>query len=123
MYTLDTNAIIYYLKGDPRVGSIIKGIIANGTSLYVSTITEVELFAFSALSLQERDAIEQLLLTVMIISLDSRVAHVAGALRRQYGTKVPDSIIAATALVTHTILVTRNVKDFKNIPNISLKAI
>lgn len=123
MYTLDTNAIIYYLKEDPRVGSIIKGIIANGTSLYVSTITEVELFAFSALSLQERDAIEQLLSTVMIISLDSRVAHVAGALRRQYGTKVPDSIIAATALVTHTILVTRNVKDFKNIPNISLKAI
>lgn len=47
MYTLDTNAIIYYLKGDPRAGSTIENIIANGTPLYVSTITEVELFLLS----------------------------------------------------------------------------
>ncbi len=123
MYTLDTNAIIYYLKGDQRVVSILDVLIKSELPLYVSTISEVELFGFPGLTQEENEAINQLLTTVAIISLDSRVARVAGSLRRQYGVKIPDSVIAATALITHTTLVTRNVKDFKNIVNLNLKVI
>ena len=123
MYTLDTNAIIYYLKGDHGVEVVVDKIIESESPLYVSTITEVELFGFAALTSEEMELINQLLTTVAIIPLDSRVARIAGALRRRYHTKVPDSIIAATALITHTTLVTRNVKDFKSISGLMLKAL
>ena len=123
MYTLDTNAIIYYLKGDSGVGAIVDEIVQSESPLYVSTITEVELFSFAPLTSAETALIDQLLTTVAIIPLDSRVARIAGVLRRRYGTKVPDSIIAATALITHTALLTRNVKDFKNIEGLMIKAI
>lgn len=41
-------------------------------------------------------------------------------IRRQYKIKLPDAIIAATALVHNLILVTRNTSDFKNIPELQL---
>ncbi len=123
MYTLDTNAIIYYLKDDQAAVSFFGTVIKSTSPLYVSTITEVELFGFSALNFSEFEAINQLLNTVTIIPLDSRIARIAGSLRRQHHIKVPDSIIAATALVTHTALVTRNERDFKKIPNLVLRVL
>lgn len=120
MYTLDTNAIIYYLKDDPAAVSFFDAVLRGTAPLYVSTITEVELFGFESLNFAEYEAINHLLNTVTILPLDSRVARIAGSLRRNYGMKVPDSIIAATALVTHTALVTRNVKDFKKIADITI---
>ena len=39
-------------------------------------------------------------------------------IRRSHKTKLPDAIIAATALVGNLTLSTRNVSDFKNIPGL-----
>lgn len=39
-------------------------------------------------------------------------------LRKQYKIKLPDAIIAATALVNNWILVTINTKDFEKIKNL-----
>ena len=50
MYTLDTNAILYYLKDDPDTVSSLTNIFTHEVPLYVSAITELELFAFSNLS-------------------------------------------------------------------------
>lgn len=56
--------------------------------------------------------------TLISIPVDSRLARTAGMLRRLYALKTPDSAIAATALITGTALVTRNVSDFKKIPDL-----
>ena len=58
-----------------------------------------------------------------IIPLDSRIARIAGSLRRQYNIKTADSIVAATALFTGTTLITRNIRDFQKIPNLLLRKI
>jgi len=58
--------------------------------------------------------------TLAVIPVDSRIARIAGALRRVHRLKTPDGAVAATALFTGSTLVTRNVKDFKKIPNLSL---
>ena len=120
MYTLDTNAILYYLKDDPATVSSLRAIFAQNVPLYVSAITELELFAFSNLSAAEEKLIEELLTTVAVISLDSHIARLAAFIRRQYRLKVADSVIAATAMFTGSTLLTRNTRDFRRIPNLSL---
>ncbi len=123
MYTLDTNAIIYYLKDDTDAVTILSNIFAQDTPLYISTITEIELFGFSKLSDQEAEQIESILGTVAIIPVDSRIARTAGFIRRNYHINIADSAIAATALFTGTTLLTRNIRDFRKIPNLSVRQI
>lgn len=88
--------------------------------LYVSAVTELELFSFSALTLTEEQQIEHILRTVAILPLDSRIARIAGFVRRDYGLKTADSAIAATALFTGSVLVTRNIRDFKKVPSLEI---
>ena len=54
------------------------------------------------------------------IAIDPDIKFAAIALRRTYRLKLPDAIIAATALHLEVPLITRNVKDFKNIPVLKL---
>lgn len=123
MYTLDTNAIIYYLKDDPPSVKFLTSVFSGDSPLYVSAVTEVELFGFPQLTERESDQIEALLRTLAVIPLDSQVARTAGRLRRTWRLNIADSVIAATALFTGTTLLTRNVADFKNIADLSLRRI
>lgn len=123
MYTLDTNAIIYFLKDEISVVSLLKGIFLQNVPLYISAITEIELFGFPKLTDTEAEQIEEILRTVAVIPVDSRIARIAGQIRRFYKLNIADSTIAATAMFTGTTLLTRNTHDFKKIPNISLHKI
>lgn len=123
MYTLDTNAILYYLKDDNDAVVALRDVFARNSPVYVSAVTELELLAFGNLSSDEQSLIESLLATVAIIPVDSHVARIAALLRRQYRIKVPDSIIAATAMFTGSTLLTRDTRDFRTISNLSIRKI
>ncbi len=123
VYTLDTNAIIYYLTGDKRAIPRLREILFRNAPLYISAITELELFSFSKLSQKDTALIEDLLSTLAIIPVDSRIARTAAELRRTYGIKLADSVIAATALYTGTTLVTRNARDFRSVQELDVVAI
>lgn len=123
MYTLDTNAIIYYLKDDPHAAAVLSDIFTEDTPLYISAITEIELFGFPKLSDHEVEQIEAILRTVAIIPVDSHIARTDGFIRRNHHVNIADSTIAATALFTGTILLTRNIRDFRRIPNLSVQQI
>jgi len=114
VYTLDTNAIIYYLGRDAHAVRLLEEIFDQRAPLYVSTITVVELFS-RPLSNPEKDGIEELLDSLFVIPVDMELALSAGEIRRQHRLKTPDSVIAATALHTHTTLVTRNIQDFQKV--------
>jgi predicted nucleic acid-binding protein len=120
VYTLDTNAIIYYLDEDPTVVPLLEPILGQDIAIFVSVVTELELLSHPGLTEEDMAAIQQLLTSVVIFPLESRLAQLAGALRRQYHLKTPDSVVAATALLTHTTLVTRNLRDFQGIDGLSL---
>lgn len=119
-YTLDTNAILYYLKDDAKAVSLLRGIFVDDAPVYISAITELELFAFSRISTQEQRLLEEVLKTVSVIPVDSHIARLASFIRREYRLKVPDSVIAATAMFTGSALVTRNTRDFKKVSGLSL---
>ena len=100
----------------------IREILAQ-SSPYLSTVTELELFARPNITAEEELALEEALAYVTIVPLFSNTARIAARVRREYGLKTPDSAIAATALVTDTTLVTRNVRDFRRVPGLTVEAI
>jgi predicted nucleic acid-binding protein len=123
VYTLDTNAIIYYVKDDPRAVPILRDILRSSVSLYISTITETELFGYPSLTEEEAVRIENILKGVSPLSVDSHIARAAGHIRATYRLKLADSIIAATALFTSSTLLTRNTKDFSRVPTLSIQPV
>jgi predicted nucleic acid-binding protein len=77
----------------------------------------------AVISDDDESLIEALLATMSIIPLDSRIARLAGLVRRHYRLKVPNSVIAATAMFTASTLVTRNTRDFRQIANFAIRKI
>lgn len=121
MFTLDTNVVIYYLKDDAKVLSVLREILRSRQKVYVSSVTEIELFSYSLLTESELAQIEEILDSVTLIALDSRIARIAGYIRRNFNLSLPDSAIAATALFTGSSLVTRDWKDFQKVPNLAIR--
>ena len=52
--------------------------------------------------------------------LDDAVISATIQLRQKHKIRLPDSIIAATALTNNLQLITHNLSDFKGIPNLIL---
>ena len=122
MYTLDTNPIIYYAKDDKAVALPLETLILS-SPIYISTITEIELFSSLNVPQSEEERINRLLRALLVVPVDSQIARIAARLRRECRLKLPDSAIAATALFTGTTLVTRNVRDFKRVPTLMVEKI
>lgn len=55
-----------------------------------------------------------------ILDLTSDIVNKCIDIRKKQKTKLPDAIIAATALVHDFTLITRNISDFKNIDDLKL---
>lgn len=121
-YTLDTNAIIYYTGDDPKAVAALRPLLLSNAVLYVPTAVIAEVFS-TDLSESERAATESILSTTQVVPLYEHIARLAADLRRLHRIKFPDAAIAATALATQSALLTRNVRDFKNIPNLSVISI
>lgn len=120
MYTLDTNVIIYYLNGEPAATQTLDDIFDQRAPRYISTITVLELFSRRDLTEGEKRTIDAIIDTLFVVPLDIDLAREAGNLRSLYGIKTPDSAIAATALRTRSTLITRNVRDFRSIPSLTV---
>ncbi len=123
MYTLDTNVIIYYLAGEENVCALLNEATLKGAPLYVSVITVGELFIYPKLTAEQEKNIHAFFSVCSIINLDILTAERAGGIGRAYNLKLPDSIIAATALFTGSTLLTRNTRDFRRVSLLAVQKI
>ena len=53
-----------------------------------------------------------------VIGVSQDIAERSVSIRQEYGMKLPDAIILATAQIHRLTLVTRNTKDFAEIPGV-----
>jgi predicted nucleic acid-binding protein len=69
----------------------------------------------------EEQRIRRLLEPMTNLSVDAAIAERAGRLRRETRRRLPDALIAATALEHRLTLVTRNVRDFEGVKGLRLR--
>jgi predicted nucleic acid-binding protein len=118
-YLIDTNVIIDYLgqKLLPKAMDFMHGVVNAVPN--VSVISRIELLGFST-----NETVYQVLKGFMedatVLDLTEDVADQSINIRKSSKTKLPDAIIAATAIVYKLVLITRNVQDFKNIPDLKV---
>lgn len=120
MYTVDTNILIYYAAGDERVAEFFIEGFKKEYRFFLPTIAVVEFFSFPALHPEEIELFTSLLVQFEITALTFDIALAAGDIRKKHQLSLGDSVVAATTLYTSSKLLTRNVRDFKNISGLEI---
>ncbi len=114
-FLIDTNIGIYLLNGslNPIALQFIEPII-NG--IYnMSVITKIELLGFAFTDQNQHLDTRNFIDEGVVISLTDEVIDKTIVLRQSHKIKLPDAIIAATAMVFDFTLISRNDKDFESI--------
>jgi len=101
---LDTCAVIMLLKGKYELLSLGKDV--DEAIQYISVMTRMELSAKQDMQREEEAAIGNFIADVTVVPLDEEVEHKAVEIRRTTKIKLPDCIIAATAIVLDAVLIT-----------------
>jgi len=118
-YLIDTNVVIDYLGQNlPAVGKAFMDEVIDAVPK-VSVVTKIEVLGFNA-----PENHYQLLVDFMddsaVLDLSSAIVDASIEVRKKHKTKLPDAIIAATALVYDLVLISRNTSDFKNIQGLKV---
>ncbi len=108
-FLIDTNAIIDLSAG--RLSVTGRDFLSEliDTAPHISVITKIELLGFSAVN----QVISDFANAAVVYGLTDVVVNRTIDLRKQYRIKLPDAIIAATALVYGATLISRNNRDFR----------
>jgi predicted nucleic acid-binding protein len=115
-YLIDTNAIIEYLENKlPNTASVV----LDNTDIQISVISRMELLAWRKATENQLKVLNGFINASYVFGLSEPIILKTINIRKNYGVKLPDAIIAATALVNGCILVTRNIDDFKKITGLT----
>ncbi len=106
----DSDVLVDHLNGT-------KPITAKFAGSGFSSISRAELYSWE---LADESVIDLLLDEFEELPVDRLVAEEAGRIRRIKKVRMPDALIAATAITWKAPLLTRNVRDFKKIERLSL---
>lgn len=122
-YLFDTNILIDHLRRHKSILSFVRQCQSDGFLLRISAMTRAEIKAGQSIEhLAQAQKAENLLSIFTLIPIDKEIADQAGELKRKFSLNLIDAIIAASAILTESILITRNTKHFLNIPELKIKS-
>jgi predicted nucleic acid-binding protein len=98
---LDTNPVIYLLDGNEEVALHLQG-----KECWISVITELELFGKKGLTNIEIEIIESFIDDCLVADLMVGIKKTTKQLIQKYRLRLPDAIVAATALYLDLPLLT-----------------
>lgn len=114
-FLIDTNIAIYFLDGHLPASSLpLMSRVINQES-NISVITKIELLGWKFPNPNKFDITSAFIDYSNIFPLSEDIVAKTIEIRQQYKIKLPDAIIAATAIVFDFTLISRNDKDFSNI--------
>ncbi|WP_409029151.1 type II toxin-antitoxin system VapC family toxin [Gracilimonas sediminicola] len=118
-YLIDSNAIIDFLGGRlPDSGMEFLSQVIDDTPS-ISIITKIEVLGYNGTD-QEELIFKSFVGDSEVLGLSEGIIDLCIQIRKSYRIKLPDALIAATAINNDFILVTRNISDFNFIENLEL---
>ncbi|QLE02353.1 type II toxin-antitoxin system VapC family toxin [Galbibacter sp. BG1] len=111
---LDTNIILYLLNGDTTLAELL-----NNKQLYISVITELELLGYRGITEKEEKVIKSFVSQCKTVTMNDDIKLDTIRVRKIYNTKLPDSIIIATALYLDLPIITADA-EFKKVDELAL---
>jgi predicted nucleic acid-binding protein len=118
MFTFDTNTLIYYFQGRKSTVDFVKE--HKFDLFFIPSIVITEFLSYPLISKETEKLFLELVKSIIIINLDLEIAQHAGYLRRKYKIKTVDAVIASSAILTNTTLLTYNIEDFKKIKEVKI---
>lgn len=113
-YLIDSNAVIDYLGNRlPKSGMTFMNDVVDAVA-NVSVITKMEVLGFNTPE-DDYSILSDFMEDAVVLYLTEEIVQECINIRKQQSIKLPDAIIAATAIVYDLDLITRNLSDFKNI--------
>lgn len=108
-YLADTNTLIDYLEN--KLPERSTGFIDN-IAIQLSVISRIEILAWQKASEEQLKILNNFIAASTVFNLNEGIIIKSIEIRKTCRLKLPDAIIAATAVVNDLILLTRNTKDF-----------
>ncbi len=121
---LDTNVLIYNLQG--ALSADVKASVRqamDAKQAFISVITRIEVLGWKGYNDTTLQQMGQLLSKLAEIPLTEAVVQDTIRIRKQFGLKLPDAVIAASATVQRIALLTGNVDDFKRVADLQVRSI
>jgi predicted nucleic acid-binding protein len=116
---VDSNVIIDYVSNRIPEKSAKQLDIYFNSNFSVSIISKIEVLGFNTQE-YELEQLESFIQLSSIVYIDEAVADKTIEIRRMKRIKLPDAIIAATALVQNCILLSHNTTDFNKIEGLQV---
>lgn len=114
-YLIDTSAVIKYLTIIfPPKGISFMDAIVDEESI-ISFISEIELQVWNPPDPADMDIYTEFIAESNIITIDDSIIKLTIDIRKNQKLKIPDAIIAATAMIHGFTLVSDNDKDFTKV--------
>lgn len=104
-FLLDTNIVLGFLGGNAKISDFFEKKLMR-SNLHVSQITRMELLGYHSITSQEEKHLKNFLSYVKILPINEAVCDQAISLQREKKLKLPDALIAATAIYFDLVLVT-----------------
>ena len=113
MILSDTSVLLYYLQGKDFILPYKNELFA------ISVITEIELIGVKNISEEDLKIRNSLISQSIIYPFTGEIKKLAIELKQKTRLRIPDAIIAATAIQFNLTILTTD-KDFASIPHLSL---
>ena len=119
-FLLDTNVIINYLDASLPVSAMqyLHTIVDEAPIILI--ITKMEALGYNFKSADEQKVMETLINASTVLNISNDVVYKTIDIKKTKKIKLPDAIIAASALVHNLIIISRNTSDFKNIEGLKV---
>jgi tRNA(fMet)-specific endonuclease VapC len=117
-FLIDTSAVIKYLNETLSVSglSFIDKIVDYES--IISFVTEIELQVWNPPDLDLLNVHQIFVANSTIVGINDKIIQETIRIRKIFKIKLPDALIAATAIINNLTLIADNDKDFKKVPEL-----
>jgi len=112
-FLADTNFLIFTSQGNPIVEPFLD------YNIGISFISEMELLGVFSISKVQKSNIQNIINECFVIDMNAEIKKYAIQIKQKYKIKLPDAIIAATAIQYNIPFITADA-DFKVVKELNL---